>query len=82
MDLDIVASHDDLFGENKHLSSQESAHPAPRLKSVIVVPDMPAALTSSGFSSRHSSSRTMCSSSRRNGTFLSSIRHLRQHVSP
>ncbi|KAL7864388.1 hypothetical protein AOLI_G00158080 [Acnodon oligacanthus] len=65
MDLDIDASDDDLFRVDQHSSSQGSARPAPRLRSVVAVPDMPAASASSSSSSCCSGSRSAYSSSRR-----------------
>ncbi|KAL7875361.1 hypothetical protein AOLI_G00103240 [Acnodon oligacanthus] len=65
MDLDIVASNDDLFGVIQHSSSQGNARPAPRLRSVVAVPDTPAASASSSSSSRCDGSRSARSSSRR-----------------
>ncbi|KAL7829134.1 hypothetical protein AOLI_G00300190 [Acnodon oligacanthus] len=50
MDLDTVASDDDLFGVSQHSSSQGSVRPAPRLRFVIAVPDMPAPSASSSSS--------------------------------
>ncbi|KAL7888985.1 hypothetical protein AOLI_G00039590 [Acnodon oligacanthus] len=62
MDLDVVTSDDDRFGESQCPFSQESACPAPKLRSVSAVPNMPAASASSG-SSSHCGSSHMAHSS-------------------